>query len=338
VILRFRYAHDEDNACDRVDAMSIEIIEAHIAQLAPVILANIDVILYVEAGFLGKWGEWNNVDAPAGTALADSEENRGRVVEALLAAVPEPRMILVRRPRFHEELATRLTPAEHARVGFHNDCFLASATDQGTYDGDRTPDEWRTYIHDETRTVPNGGETCADTLPFVACENAVPALELVRFSYLHVGYNADVIQRWRDEGCFDEIVARLGHRLMLRSLTIDETITRGAQFRADLSIENLGFAPVYGARAAYLCLFADGECTDIPTANVAGALSDVMPGEEGIVSVTGDVPADLAPGSYELRVVYRDPSASGDAYTLMFANDERDDTRRENILTTIEVE
>lgn len=336
VILRFRYAREPNNPCGRVDAQNIEIVEGHIAQLGPVIAANIDVIAYVEAGFLGQWGEWNDVDAPAGTALADSEENRGRVVDALLAAVPSSRMILLRRPRFRMEQESRLSADELARVGFHNDCFLASDTDYGTYDGALSPDEWKDYIHAATLTVPNGGETCTDTLPFTACDNAVPELERVRFSYLHIGYKAAVIQRWRDEGCFDEIERRLGHRLVLRRMTIDETIARGASLRADLELTNVGFAPVYGEREPELCLFAGGVCAALDTVLAEGALSDVEPGADGTVSVTAVVPSDLAPGSYELRIVWRDPSAP--AFPLLFANEGNDETRRENVLATIEVE
>ena len=42
-------------------------IERHMQQLAPILEANKDVIAYIEAGYMGPWGEWHfwNVNTPA---------------------------------------------------------------------------------------------------------------------------------------------------------------------------------------------------------------------------------------------------------------------------------
>ncbi len=337
-IVRFRYSSGSLNACGRADAESIEIVEAHIAQLGPLLEENADAIAYVEAGFLGMWGEWHGYGAPAGTALAESAENRRRVVEALLAVVPAPRAINLRRPRFREELDGVV---DLARIGFHNDCFLASDDDQGTYDGARSIEEWKDYIADATLTVPHGGETCADTLPYTSCDSALAEMERLRFSYLNLGYHPDVLDRWRTEGCFDEIERRLGHRLVLTRVVVDDPIDAGRTLHVDLELENRGFAPAYGERRPQLCLQAPGasECVIVDTELSGAGLESVAPGGSGTVVLSGDLPSDLAPGSYELRLAWLDALTDDPQYALLFANDESvsDDERRDHRLATIEV-
>ena len=65
----------------------------HIEQLADVWADYSDAILALQAGFIGRWGEWgssaNNLDTPA---------NKATIVAALLDALPASRMIQLRTP------------------------------------------------------------------------------------------------------------------------------------------------------------------------------------------------------------------------------------------------
>src|SRR6185295_13966836 len=62
-----------------------------------------------------------------------------------------------------------------ARIGFHNDCFLADATDAGTfadYDGATDGQDitrLRDYQAQETRFTVMGGETCIENAPGDNC-------------------------------------------------------------------------------------------------------------------------------------------------------------------------
>ncbi len=338
-IVRFVYADDGDlNRCGRADAESVELVEGHVAQLAPIFTEHADVIAFVEAGFFGMWGEWNSEHAPAGTSLWDSQENRRRVLRALLDAVPAELAVLVRRPRFRDELP--FDAEELARVGFHNDCFLASSTDYGTYESPRTPDEWKTYIAGATRVVPIGGETCNDDPTYTACENALGELERLRFDYLHEGYSAAVIDRWRDEGCLEEIRARLGYRVVVRAVSTPASARPGGALRVGLELENLGFAPPRSTRRFRVVLRSDaGAVTLVPRA-LGPDTRGWLPGPIAPFELVADLPAELPPGEHELRVGLRDDSSDRAAYSLLFANDERvrDDARRENIVGRVTIE
>lgn len=339
-ILRAVYADDAAlNRCSLADAESVSIVEEHIAQLAPLYAEFVDVIAYVEAGFLGMWGEWNSEHAPAGTALWESQDNRRRVLRALLDAVPVELAIGVRRPRFRDELP--FSAAELARIGFHNDCFLASSTDFGTYEPPRTIEEWKDYINAATPVVPMGGETCNDDPTFTACSNALADLERLRFDYLHEGYSAAVIDRWRSEGCLEEIRRRLGYRVIVRAVESPEGVSAGGALRVRLELENVGFAPPRSTRRFEVVLrtTAGGMVTLTPRAPLPDTRS-WQPGAIPPFDLVVDLPTDLAAGDHEVRVVLLDDSSDAPAYALLFANDDRvrDDVRRENVVARVRVD
>lgn len=100
-----------------------------------------------------------------------SMPKRGEVLAALLAALPG-HMAQVRTPLFKQKIygtgsgeANALPPAnafdgsDRARTGHHNDCFLASSTDFGTYSDVENDKE---FLAAETRYLPMGGESCND--------------------------------------------------------------------------------------------------------------------------------------------------------------------------------
>ncbi|MBK5210529.1 MAG: DUF4874 domain-containing protein [Flavobacteriaceae bacterium] len=131
-VLRFAYNENQNDT----DA-PLNIIIRHLDQLKPILVANADVIAFVQAGFIGSWGEWyyttNNL-----TTL----ENKKAVLNKLLEVLPKEIKIQVRTPLYKQEVFGYSTPidatigygtSDIARVGFHNDCFLASANDYGTY-------------------------------------------------------------------------------------------------------------------------------------------------------------------------------------------------------------
>jgi hypothetical protein len=122
IILRFAYNYpgstfDYDNAKDAPLARVL----GHIEQLAPVIIANTDTIVTLQAGFIGAWGEGhtssNGLDTP---------EAKAAIRDALYAAVPDTIPLQWRYP---PEI---LSWSGDTRMGFHNDCFLSSPTDVGT--------------------------------------------------------------------------------------------------------------------------------------------------------------------------------------------------------------
>ncbi len=161
LVVRFAYS-----ARSSQDA-PVQRVVGHIQQLVPILNAGADVIATLQAGFIGRWGEWYYSDNFASDGarpwlLSDRDwEARGVVLQTLLELTSESIFVQVRYPSIKQRLLGAAPGSVAARVGFHNDCFLASPDDCGTFpsSGDSV------WLMEQTRTVPMSGETCAVNPP-----------------------------------------------------------------------------------------------------------------------------------------------------------------------------
>jgi hypothetical protein len=250
VILRFTY----NASADAGDASRARILQ-HIDQLSPVIAQHSDVIAVVQAGFIGAWGEWHG-----STNGLDNDADRGAILSALLDAVPVSRTVQIRTPMYKDALlpggALDLEEAwsddDRARVGHHNDCFLASDSDFGTFANPVAA--WEDYVEQDGRFLPVGGETCAVNAPKTDCAQALEFLEAQHWSYLNAEYNQAVLDAWQEQGCAEEINRRLGYRLALVRATLNESVAPGGLLDIDLEIDNRGFSAPFNRRPMILVL------------------------------------------------------------------------------------
>jgi hypothetical protein len=147
VLLRFAYEKDMSRSAGPTPARILE----HIAQLAPVLRTNSDVLYVLQQGFVGAWGEGHS------SAVQPSWKERNNILGAVLDSLPPDRKTMVRvtpykesylvsnnLPRLSAELS--LTTNAAARIGFDNDGFMAGTTDGGTFAhagaGDKDYDYW----------------------------------------------------------------------------------------------------------------------------------------------------------------------------------------------------
>lgn len=324
-IVRFSYNDGETYPAPAPDATPQQVVR-HIEQLAPVLAANKDGIAWFEAGFIGAWGEWHT----SANGL-DSPENKALVRDALFAHFPNDRFILFRYPgdltRWYPQplsAAQAFTPTDQARAGHHNDCFLASDDDWGTYydnnDDTFKIEEWKTYLAQMTQFVPMSGETCNPNPPRSDCATALAELERLHWTALNEEYHPAILQSWRQQGCYDEIRQRLGYRLSLLEANFPAQIRPGESLPVQIRLSNTGFASPLLLRPVYLVL-AGAEDT-LPLA------LDVdprrwQPGEHTL-EISPALPADLPPGTYQLALWLPDPAATLQAdprYAIRFANE-----------------
>lgn len=296
VILRFAYTNKAKNGdcpdiykiCPPYGDAPKSIVLQHITQLAPLLKKHDAVIAVLQEGFIGIWGEnyYTDYFGDAGKNgpghLFDSSWNdRNEVLHALLKALPADRMIQVRTPQIKQKyvygphapvdakpLSDRegYSASDAARIGFHNDCFLASPDDYGTYydNGSSSQpkieanDILRRYLAEDSRYLPVGGETCDDAYsPQNDCAptgHAEEEMARVHLSFLNTAYNNDVNNDWDSLGCISSIRLRLGYRLVLREASIPAKVTPGRPFTIDVELKNAGYAMPYNPRAAWLVL------------------------------------------------------------------------------------
>jgi hypothetical protein len=75
---------------------------AHLDQLAPVLRDTSNVIEFMQAGFIGAWGEWYYTQnfGNAGSVSEADWANRKEVVDKILSILPKDRRVQLRTPKF----------------------------------------------------------------------------------------------------------------------------------------------------------------------------------------------------------------------------------------------
>jgi len=310
-------------------------VAAHLEQLGPLLQANTDVIALIQAGFIGAWGEWyytdHFVEDPAQPwAVSDAMYAlRRQVIDQELSILPPELNVAVRYVEAKQRLfadTAPLTPTlafsntRQARTGFHNDCFLASDSDFGTYRADQIETD-KTYLAAETQFTPMGGETCNPNPPRSACDTALVELERFHWTYLNTDYHPAVLAGWAAEGCRDEIARRLGYRLRLVSADLPATAFAGGALPIQLDLENVGFAAPINPRPVVLVLRREDSGATV-TLPLTVEVRRWLPGAHTILASPA-MPADLPPGVYELLLHLPDPHAAladRPEYAIQFAN------------------
>ena len=327
-ILRFAYKTDMYETGHPWDA-SPEWVARHIQQLKPIMQEYGDVILCLQAGFVGVWGEWAFTDHfVSGPKTPEEHALRKKVMVDLLDAMPKDRQIALRTPMFKKNMflesysdtltiETAFSGSDVSRICGHNDCFGADRSDMGTFVGKLTRDFWKS----ETRYVLMGGETC-QVSNYCLCAQSLKDMEDYHWTYLNSGYHSGVYERWKTDGCFDEVEKRLGYRLSLKEVSHTAVPQAGKDFRVVMTIRNTGFAGPANPRAVELVL-VDGSDNE-----TVYELNDLDPrywfaGKEHVIDRTIVIPED-ASGECRLYLNLPDPEPTlhdNPLFSIRLAND-----------------
>lgn len=326
-----RFAYNQGPYPDTEPDASKQQILRHIEQLTPLLQKNADVIAWVEAGFIGAWGEWHT-----STNGLDNIQDKQEILNAVLAAIPN-RFVQVRYPANIIEMYPSPADAVTARAAHHNDCFLSSETDVGTYerDGEITIERDQAYLTELTRSTPMSGETCAPFPPRSECTNAVQEMELLHFSAINEAYHKGIIRSWEDGGCLQEIADRMGYRLALTSADFNEQVRLGGILNLTVAIENKGFASIINERSLYIVLFNGSERFEVPTSIDPRTW---QPGNSSF-NVQLHIPSNADEGEYQLALWLPDAYETlhdNPLYAVQFANENVfDEQTGLNILGTV---
>jgi hypothetical protein len=334
VIPRFAYNFGPTGAPDA----SVELILEHLEQLRPVLGANEDVIAFLEAGLIGTWGEWHHstnglFDPIPGVWWERVNDNSRAIVTKLLEVLPAGRMIALRYPRHKMDLygPEPLTESEafsatpKARTGAHNDCFLASKNDWGTYTN--AIDVEKQFYRQDNLFVPQGGETCnakEDAQPFIGCENALRELDQLHFNTLNIGYLQEVLDNWRAGGCMAEVERRLGYRFRLVDSEASAAVAPGGEFRLSFTLANEGFGNLYNQRPMEIVLRPAGGGEQLRLATGEDPRR-WMAGRNTPVQLVVRIPEETEPGEYRVLLSLPDSSETlrgRPEYAIQLANAE----------------
>ena len=249
----------------------------HVEQLAPVLSKNTDVIVALEMGMHGAYGEMHS----------DTNITYDRIAEAtnlMLRSTPPELKILTRTGNysakvlgfdnwgvdFHidgdkfKEIAKAKGDTMY-RVGMFNDGYLGTQYDYGTWGADcKTSicrEEGVAWLEKYSINTPYGGEALTTAGGYEVI-NTPEFLSYEGFrthtSYLNVQWNNNLIDGWKksqfegkdfeyDGSKIDSLTGfkyvndHLGYRFVLRESWLSDTVGSDGILRAKLRIQNVGF-------------------------------------------------------------------------------------------------
>jgi len=264
----FRAAYGFAEGFDTKEPLSLDIVLGHIGQMSETLKPYSDILLCVQAGMLGPWGEWHTSSLLEGHDENRQAEMRNAVVKAWIDGLPDKNIVLqLRRPEFVRQAADGGLPIE--RLGFHNDALLANDSDMGTYTGGESirRDELN-WVYEHLPLSPFGGEMpqiSAYTEPSAAVEE----FKKLRLTYLNSGYNTDALDAWKAQkyngyNAYDYIKNHMGSRLFIREVTAKKGFLKSGQLKMNIVIENAGFALPHPALQFWITIQQGEQVSYIP--------------------------------------------------------------------------
>jgi hypothetical protein len=341
-IVRFAYSTKTSGVIDA----SKEQMLRHISQLKAIFESNNDVICLVQAGFIGAWGEWFYTSNFGIKPNDNDYANRKEVTAALLAAIPQNRMLQLRTPFFKQKMYTpnpvskeqAYSGIDIARLGHFNDCFLSDDTDNGTYKDVITQ---YPYLEAETKYVVMGGETCDPNTIRTNCSVALSELNKFHWSFMNFDYNEKVIAKFKDNKCFDEINQRLGYRFEMTQGNFPNKLGLKDKLKFDLTLKNKGFATPFNKKEVTLILRNTTDKKVYPIdLNTDPRFWNTN--EITTLSFNLDLPGNVTAGNYELLLHISDDDTrlkNRPEYAIQLANMGTWETRTgyNKLLHTIEI-
>lgn len=266
----------------------LDIVLTHIGQLKPVFKKNVDVITFVDLGFIGCWGEQHHSCNGLVDGMLTPNSKSWLIVDSLFAAVPPERMIALRYPfwkfryfgSINDEPVPPTTESEaytgtkKARWAHHDDCLVCGEWNMGTWNTSRNnAQEIIDFLGNDNHFVFQGGEsgdpgnssskTDQDKDGYVypnytSCERMRWLLEKEHWSILSANYGENFNNRantaWRNGGCYSEMMRRLGYRFRLVNATIPSRASVKKMFNMSFTIHNDGWASPHNPRVLEVIL------------------------------------------------------------------------------------
>ncbi len=265
----------------------------HVEQLAPLLTKNVDIIVALEMGMHGAFGEMHSDTAITYPRVAEA-------VNKMLRLTPPELKILTRTGNYSaavlgfenwgvdfnidSDVFKKIAEAKGDtmyRVGMFNDGYLGTQYDYGTWGADcKTSicrEEGVAWLEKYSINTPYGGEA-VETASGYQVINTPEFLAHEGFrthtSYLNLHWNDKVIARWKaahfagkdyeyDGSKIDTLTGfkyiddHLGYRFVLRESWLPDTIGSSRHFQAKLKIQNVGFGNLTKDQPVYLLIEQD---------------------------------------------------------------------------------
>jgi hypothetical protein len=313
VIVRFTYTSSSATVYQPTKAQIL----AHIQQLAPVINTNKDVIVSIQAGFIGRYGEWyytgssefgnGNFTVLTTTQWNNRKEVMDKMISSFDSSIPlQVRYVFAKQKMYGNTFI--------GRIGFYNDSFLGTWGDSGTFvvnssQGQPTSTDIA-YWQNNTINNPVSGESNMLNAPRTDCTNAMIEMDRFNWSLINKDYFPQVISNWQTNSCFTTMQKSLGYDFRLNA----SNITNGV---LTINIGNYGYANLFKSRKAFLV------CKNTST-NINYSFeidSDIKRCTTTNYTITTNLTTlNLPVGTYKLYLNLPDPMLNNKLYSIQTSN------------------
>ena len=247
----------------------IDVILEHLDQIAPILVKNKDLVLALEAGFIGTWGEWH--DSTNGNDAAGPQKlllDRERKYFSGLFP------ILVRYPGDLIQYTGTATPV--AGLGLHDDYYASDSDDGSTWNpcnpgagyclNNYSAEQLESYASAVSASGVFAGEFGALDANLQSCD----ALDAYSYAYNAQSitlqpYPANIGAELEDEGCALSFYNKVGVRIELHTVTVIGNPVSGGRLDLAVTLSNAGYGNVKRPRPAKVIFVSNGsQVAEIP--------------------------------------------------------------------------
>lgn len=275
-----RFLYDWDGKNEEEEPKNVEIILNHMKQLEGIFKRYENIIFVHQGLFIGNWGEMNGTRYLGNMQeLASQLEDVTGNKTFLGVRMPAQWRQITEIGEISEDVLTSSDIAK--RLSLFNDGMLGNEGDYGTYGtqsketvGLRSAwnrEEELSFQEELCKFVPNGGEVIAEN-PLNDFENAVKDLSTMHVTYINRWYDQKVLYKWAEtkvseDGCFDGmdgltyIERHLGYRLLIKETKALYDFWTD-KLSVSITLQNVGFAPMYKKPELYMVLQNEQSKTD----------------------------------------------------------------------------
>ena len=338
--MRFRY---DINGKDNPEPATFEQVFHHIDQIHEDHFLDDyeDILMYIESGFVGKWGEQHG-------GKYTTPEYKAKLLGKMLEIVPDSVSVTVRTAdTFYtwagikpDDLADYVAEegSDAARVGMYNDGYMGSDTDLGTY---LTPDREKTvkWMNTQMKHAYFGGEFSGDTGYAKKFKNYLPENCIKEMYATHLTYiNSNIWALYKDfkfeskydidgaensayygETVYKFIRDHLGYRFLVKKSELSSEASQGGSAEIHFSIENTGFANVIKKQKAAVILEKDGKTITAPVDTDSQNWESAAVTDDGLLL---NLPGNINAGSWKvyLKLYYDTTGENTPDICVRFSN------------------
>ena len=332
---------------------SLDMMLDHMESIATLINDNQDMIILLETGMLGPWGEMHSM-----SGIYAEDSTLRTVVRKWLELIPEDMTLNVRTPHHYKVVfgSYDSTDPDAKRVGIFNDALFGSDSDMGTFKSDTPRDEFIEWMNEHGNITYYGGESTKvrmesedytpDVEPWSEGEYAAYEAPLTHLNYLNARFNSLIIEdKWANQTyrkAGDEydgetykkyMYDHLGYRFVVRNSLISKEAKGGDLAALVINLDNVGFGRAIDPQNTYLMLEKDGHYYQT---KLDMNISDILGGTSKDYTFTFNVPAGMETGEYNVYLKVVDEKTGN--YPIQFANaDIYDEDLGANKLGTIKI-